>query len=272
MLPTVRLVGFLSLILFTSSCVSYRDMIILNGGDPELDKVDYTDSTLQKMALQRFQPHQIQPYDQLLIRINAFDGSTEEFINREFSGGVSNNAVINFDPGSVYFNSYMVSDSGYIFPPLVKRMYVKGMTTEELKAGLDEAYQPYLKFVSSTVKLANPRVTVLGEVNSPGMINLYNEQNTLLDALGLAGDITDFGNRKKVKIIRQASGQAEEAYVNIMRSDFIESEYYFVQPNDIIYVEPLRAKSFDTSDSTLGIIISSISLVTVIASLFINTN
>jgi polysaccharide export outer membrane protein len=119
--------------------------------------------------------------------------------------------------------------------------------------------------------LANPRITVLGEVQQPGMHYLYNEQNSMLDAIGLAGDFTDFSNRRKVKVIRRTGdGTTKTAYINMNRSDFLNTEFQYAQPHDIIYVEPKKAKSFDSSAKSVGVVISAVSLAALFANLIID--
>lgn len=251
----------------SQSCVSHRDLITLNEGDYGPEEL-IADSVLQITPNPAFETYKIRPHDQLMIRINAFDGSTEEFLNREFSSGENTPNIRNL-PEDIYFRSISVSDSGTIALPLLGEMHVEGLTTDELKNQLDENYKPYLRFVSTRVKLANMRVTVLGEVAKPGVHYLYQERNTILDAIGLAEDFTEFGNRKRVKLIRQTEWGSKTAYINLSRPEFAATEFFYVQPNDIIYVEPLKAKSFDVSSESVGIVLSTISLGALLANIFL---
>ena len=259
----------LLLALSCQSCVKHRELVSLNANEsvPEgmRDKKEVSNTVLYK-----FQPYQIQPYDQLMIKINAFDGSTEGFLNREFAEENTSGSNIDYSPESVFFNSYTVDEKGRVALPMVGEVEVKGMTSIQVKEMLDEKYTPYLKFASTSVKLSNMRLTVLGEVNNPGVYYLYNEQTTLMDAISMAGDITDFGNRKKVKVIRQRNGQARSVYLNLNRSDFLATEFYYMQPSDVIYIEPIKAKSLQVSSNTVGVVISAISLGAVLVSLFLN--
>lgn len=253
--------------IFGSSCVTHRDLISLNGGE-NLPKGEIPDSVLQRMSPVAFEAYRVRPNDQLFVRINSFEGSTGDFINQNLSSQSAANRQ-GFDPSTIYFNSYTVNDSGYIKLPILEDIKVTGFTTTEIQDHLNAALKPYLKLASADVKLGNRRVTLLGEVASPGVQYLYNEKNTLLEALGLAGDITPFGNRKKVKLIRQTETGVETVYLNLNRSDFITTPYFYIQPNDVVYVEPLKAKSFDQSSRAVGVVISSISLAVIIANIFI---
>lgn len=253
--------------LISQSCVAPKNLITL--GEQEI--------ALQEQALamsphldsiRAYQPYKIRPYDQLMIRINAFEGSTEEFLNREFSAGADFSRNVNFDPSSLYYNSYHVNDSGEIFLPLLGKIKVTDLSTEEVKTLLDEEYKPIQKYVSTRVRLANPRISVLGEVNKPGVHYLYNERNTLFDAIGMAEDFTHFSNRKKVKLIRRTEEGPKTVFLNLNRTDFFTSEYFYVQPDDMIYVEPLKTKSADVSARSVGIILSSISVAALIVNIF----
>ena len=175
----VLLAGVLGVL--CSSCLSHKDIVLLNGNEVVSENMP-SDTTIRVSKPNPYKPYKIQPFDQLLIKINAFDGSTEEFLSREFSAGTGGNQR-NFDPASVYFRSYSVNDSGYIYLPILEDVKVAGKTALELKKTLDEAYSPYLKFASTNIKLANQRVTVLGEVQNPGIHYLYNEQKLFLPSL-----------------------------------------------------------------------------------------
>ena len=168
-----------SLLLALQSCVSHKELTTLNGNESVPDDLR-GEKEVSNTILQEFKPYEIQPYDQLMIRINAFDGSTEDFLNREFAvdNGGGN---LDYSPESVYFSSYTINDSGTIALPMLGTKKVSGLTVNQLKRELDEAYKPYLRFASAMVKLANQRVTILGEVNNPGVYYLYNEKTTLLE-------------------------------------------------------------------------------------------
>ena len=249
------------------SCVRHKDLVTINGNEV-VPKDLRSDHLVYKTQLYKYKPHIIRPFDQLMIKVNAFDGRTEDFLNREFRTENTYSRDIDYNPASLYFNSYTVNDSGYVFLPIIKGVKTEGLTLSVLKLMLDDAYSPYLKFASTTVKLANMRVTVLGEVNKPGQHYLYNEQTTLLDAISIAGDFTEFGNRKKVKLIRQMPNYTSKTvYLDLNKYDFVYTEYYYIEPNDMIYVEPIKVKSFDASSRSVGVVISALSLGALIVNL-----
>ena len=251
-----------------SSCVSHKEMIVMQE-HKEIAENLRSHQVLRSENILAYEAYRIKAFDHLMININAFDGSTEEFLNRESSSDNGGSVNHNFDPATLYFNSYSVNEQGAIYLPMLNKVEVEGLTIDELKKKLDKAFIPYLKYPTTSVKLANMRVTILGEVNHPGVHYLYNEKNTLLDAIGLAGDFTAFANLKKVKLIRQRKRGAETIYLNLAAPDFINTEYYYIRPHDVIYIEPLKAKSLDTSSNSVGIVLSAISIAVLLANIFI---
>ena len=246
------------------SCVKYKELVSLNRTDNQEEV--RSGQTLFESEVYPFQAHLIRPYDQLMIKINANEGSTEEFINKENSY----QKEIRFDPPALYFNSYSVDDRGYIYLPEVDSVYVKDLTVTQLKRKLDAAYKDYLKYASTSVKLANMRCTFIGEVNKPGVHYFYSEKTTLLDAIGLSGDFTDFASRKNVKLIRTLrDGNTKTVYLDLTTYAFVYSEYYYIRPDDIVYVEPVKAKSFDASSKAIGVVFSAISALALIANLIL---
>lgn len=255
--------------LLMTSCIPHKDLVTLNGNESLPDDFR-SDKLMHTTQIQDFAIYKIHAYDQLMVKVNAFEGSTEQFLNREFDNNNGSGQQQNYDPASLYFNTYTVDEKGYLNLPVVEKVKVSGLSVAEIKEKLDEAYKPYLKFASTSVKLANSRITVMGEVNSPGVHYLYNDQNTILDAISMAGDFTDFGNRKKVKLIRKNEEGLETIYLNMNRSEFLYSPYYYIHPYDVIYVEPTKRKSRDTGANSTGVILSGISVGVLILNLFIN--
>ena len=250
------------------SCVQHKQLVTLNKNE-ESPKGLTSSKSIGYTPHAKYKPYKIRPFDQVLVKINAFDGNTEEYLNREFTRGNVYSRDLDYSPASMYFNSYNVNKEGFITLPVIDKVKVTGMTVKDLKLKLDKAYTPYLKYASTSVKIANMRVTVLGEVEKPGVQYLYNEKTTLLDAITLAGDFTEFGNRNNVKLIRQNGKTSQTVYLNLSQTDFMTTDYYYVQPSDVIYIEPIKAKAWDVSSKPLGIVFSAVSLGVLIASLII---
>ncbi len=256
---------------FFTSCLKHKQLITLNGNDESIEEDLRNVSNVKYKELPDYKPYKIQAFDQLLIKVNAFDGNTEDFLNREFTSENTFSRDITYDPPSLYFNSYIVDERGQITLPLIGSIDVKGKTIADLKLEIDEAYEPHLKMVSSSVKLSNMRITIFGEVNRPGIQYLYDERTTLFDAIGLAGDITDFGNREKVKLIRLTDKGSKTVYLNLQNSEFVNSEFFYLKPYDVIYIEPTKAKSRDRSARVVGVVISAVSVGTLILNLILTS-
>lgn len=237
-------------------------MIVMDQG--ELDQEIRAFKELRIDSSVEYKAYTLQPHDQLIIRINAFDGSTEEFLSRSFATENQQASNIDYSPASIYFSSYNIDEKGFVTLPILGKMDVKGMTVEALKEKLDTEYEPYMKFASTTVKLANMRLTILGEINDPGVHYLYNEKTTLLDAISLAGDFTDFANLERIKLVRQTDQGTKTVFINLGKPDFIYTEYYYIRPYDLIYIEPLKEKALDSSARSLGAVLSALSIVAVI--------
>ena len=156
-----------------------------------------------------------------------------------------------------YLNGYYVNDSGYVELPLTGKIYVKDMTLEECKKAIQSRVDVYLKNTLIIVKLLNFNITVLGEVNNPGTFTVNDTKITLLEAIGLAGDLTIYGNRKEVMIVRQQNPQ-QIKFLDLTDKNILQSEYYHLLPNDVIYVKPTRSKYFGTNPFPFATVLSSI--------------
>ncbi len=144
----------------------------------------------------------------------------------------------------MYLNSYMVDEQGYISYSFIDKMYVKGLTVEEIKNQMQKAINDYFKEATVVVRLIDYQVAVLGEVNSPGNFTINKDQVNILQAVGMAGGFKDFANIKKVKLVRQTLKGSDVIILDLSNKDILQSDYYYLMPNDILYVEPRTAKSF----------------------------
>ena len=149
---------------------------------------------------------------------------------------------------------YLVDSEGYIDVPVLGKIFVAGLTFQELKEQLLQQLATYLKDPVVVVRFLNFRVTVLGEVSNPSTFLLANERVTLLDALGQAGDITPYGNRTNILVIREQNGERNFGRLNIQDREIFQSPYFYLQQNDVVYVEPLEEKTSTVRDQTQRIL------------------
>lgn len=205
----------------------------------------------------------IQPGDIVTVHVSSLSQEASSFFN---SVGESGDKLV--------ANTYLVNASGNIEMPLIGPVKVAGSTGQVAKYLIKNKLEKYLIDPSVRVRIKNFKVTVLGEVKVPGIYTIPNEKVTLIEALGLAGDLTIFGKRTNVLLIREADGKREFKRIDLTNREFFDSEYYYLHSNDIIYVEPGKGKigSADEIYRILPIIISGISMVALIVRAFPATN
>jgi polysaccharide export outer membrane protein len=142
------------------------------------------------------------------------------------------------------------------------------MTRDEFKILLKQAVGKYLKDPIVTVRFTNFRFTVLGEVRSPGSFNVQNEKVSILEALGQAGDMTQFAKRNSVRVIRDSMGKREIGMVNFNQKTVFTSPYYYLKRNDVVYVEPQQSKTnYESVSRISSILATALGIVAVIFSL-----
>lgn len=246
------------IILFTigllfNSCIPIRDLTYFQG-NPE-----------EKKALHKAQqvPYRLQINDMIDIRIKA---TNEELVALFKRVETSTNANISAE--NLYFESYSVDKNGMIRIPYLNEINVLGYTAKEVKLKIENELSKMFKDMESvfvTVKLAGIRYTVIGEVNSPGTNILFQNQVNIIEAIANAGDITMTGNRKEVTVIRNNIDGVQKIYLDLTGFDFMNSEGFIIQPNDIISIAPRREKSWGTGETgtkTITTVITALSLIT----------
>lgn len=182
--------------------------------------------------------YRIQSNDVLLIDVQSTDPEISAIFNINQSRG-SNLA----NQSSLFISGYSVDHQGYINLPIVGKISVRNLTLFEVQNIVQKSIDEYLKNATVIIKLVSFRITVLGETRNPGHFFVNNEQATIFEAVGLAGDITEFGNRKEVQLIRQLVDGSEVVQLDLTDPNVISSKYYYLLPNDVIYVPPLKSKA-----------------------------
>ena len=252
------LLVFLSLM----SCVPTKDLIYLqNNGNGE---------SVQAINPVASKPYRVQTNDIINIAIKGIDPILMAMFNPNEASGA------NLTETNLYFNAYTVDDHGNIRMPLLGTISVMGLTLEETRIKIED--QLLTNFFNKeaniyvNVKLAGFRYTINGEVTQPGSKILMQEKVNILEAIANSGDITVTGDRKSVAVIRQFPHGTEIHTLDLTDISAMQSPYYYLQPNDYIYVKPLPQKAWGTG--TTGIqsfttIISVMTLVTTTILLFI---
>ena len=238
---SLLIIGLCALLL--SGCSSYKKV-------PYLQDSDIVSSLQTPLPMY---DAKIMPKDLLTITVNTTDPEVAAPFNLTVQT-VYNVANSNSLSRQGTLQQYLVSNDGSIDFPVLGRLQVNGLTKSEAENLIREKLGAYLKETPIvTVRMANYKISVLGEVARPGMFTINNEKVNILEALALAGDLTIWGMRDNVKLIREnAVGQREVIHLNLNKADIITSPYYYLQQNDILYVTPnkTKAKSSDVGQST----------------------
>ncbi|MDR6968275.1 polysaccharide export outer membrane protein [Flavobacterium arsenatis] len=242
--------------LFFTSCVPTKDLIYLQ------NKNKSAENNINPVVLK---PYRLQTNDVLNITIKAIDPKLVAIFNPTTTE--NSNPMQGLSEQGLYFNGFTVNDHGNIRIPVIGEINVLGYTLDETRIKIEkELLENYFNkeanvFVS--VKLSGLRFTVNGEINSPGTKMLFQEKVNVLEAIANAGDITVIGDRKKVTIIRQFPHGTEMHDIDLTDVNVMQSPYYYLQPNDYIYIKPLPQKSWGTGKTgieSLGTIITLLSL------------
>ena len=217
---SILAIGFILLI---SSCTSYQSLL------------NYSQSPripFEPQMITNFKPLKIQANDILKIQVSSIDAASIQPFKVE--GGTDENAG---------FTSYLVSSGGYIIFPTIGKIQLEGLEIEEAQAVVLGKLKPYFNEEPIVqVRLTNFRVNVNGEVGRPGTFSVDNDRLSIIEALTLAGDFTTYSRRDSILIIREAEGMRNFAYIDFNSADVFNSPYFYLQQNDVIYVQPDKAK------------------------------
>ncbi len=210
--------------------------------------------------------YKLRPGDYIYIRILTLDQKSNEIFSNMTGSGTT--GYMNMTDQNLYLSSYMVNDSGFITFPLLGNIYANGHTVTEMEQSLNKAASEIIKESSVVVKLVLYNISVLGEVQAPGKYTIYNNRINIFEALALARDLTSFANRSKVQIIRTEGNKNTIVTLDLLSKDILSSKYYYLQPNDIIYVEPLKNKTYAFESFPYALIFSTITTALLIAQFF----
>ena len=238
--PSLRLGLVLLLASFASSCIPNKQMVYFP--NPEFNTNRLTSIPNEPGD------YRLQERDILSVRVKSMDTESSEFFN------LSDRDYINLNQASVYLSGYSIDENGNIELPEIGEINVANLTVTQAQKKIKEKIAQYLNNATVIVKLISFKITVLGEVKNPGYYNIYNDQATVLEGLGMAGDLTDFGNRENITLIRQTEGGSAAILIDLKDPKLLSSQFYYLQPNDVIYVQPFKAKTTRSNLSTLSIL------------------
>ncbi|RPI43314.1 MAG: hypothetical protein EHM46_04185 [Bacteroidetes bacterium] len=231
-------------IVMVSSCVTSRKTSYLQ----EIADSPYTGAP----ALP--ETYVIQRNDNLFIRVTTPDPQWSAMFNTVAAGSTT----IGHSEQSVDLLSYTVEEDGTVEIPYLGAIPVAGRTLHEAKSLLETALADYVTDAAITVKLVNRYVSILGEVNRPGRYPIYQDQMNIFQALALAGDMATYSNRQQVSIIRQTAGGTVFRHFDLTDRKLVDSEFYYVKPNDVIYARPMKGKFFAMNQFPYTVILTTV--------------
>ena len=244
-------IWFILLPLLMASCVTSKRVNLMqtpgkNGIPQYADTVSYED-------------YELRIGDRLYIYVYSVDERVDKMFNSssgtigiqmmQGGGGVG---------GSYDLYTYLVQEDGCIDFPMVGRVPVRGMTTREVKRVLEDELSSFIKsygdyqMMSVEVKIVRRSFSVISDRGS-GTFNIQKEKVTIFEALAMAGDIGDFGDRSKVRIVREKEGLTQVKEFDVRSEDIINSEFYYIEPNDVIYIQRIKGQSFGINSVTTTI-------------------
>ena len=259
---TLRKIFMLLAVVLLASCTSYKSVPYLQNSD-EINP-DYA-------TLQPYDAH-IMPKDLLTITVNTTDPQAAAPFNltTQTPYNVAQSNTVTAQPA---LQQYLVDNSGNINFPVLGSLHLGGLTKNQAEALITERLGAYLKETPVvTVRMVNYKISVMGEVTRPGTFTVSNEKINVLEALAMAGDLTIYGIRDNVKLIREDEQGRRSIYtLNLNDANLVLSPYYYMQQNDILYVTPnkAKAKNSDIGNSTT-LWVSATSIMVSIASLIVN--
>lgn len=236
----------LALAALMCSCVSTKKIVYFQGAD-----------SLYTQAQQIMQQYEmrLKPADQIMVKVTCSEPDllsvfAQDVVMGTGGGGRTNSSSLSSSAGSMSnAYAYTITNDGYVILPSIGRVKVAGLTTVDAAKVIEEKIKEinHIADPGVTVSLMNARVAVLGAVKSPKVVNLTSERNTVLDVLSQCGDIADTGLRQRIKLFREVEGQRMMYEMDLTKADVFESPGYYVQQNDLIYVEPNKSQSIKSS-------------------------
>ena len=256
-------------VLMMSSCVSTKKIVYFQNSDEVFKE--------GQKIIQQYEMR-LKPADQVFVKVTCSEPELLTIFAQDVvmgtSGTGSSSSLSNSNSMSNAYG-YTVSNDGSIILPAVGRVEVAGLTSDEAAKRIEQCIidANLIKDPEVTVRLLNARVAVLGAVSHPTVVNLTSERNTIVDVLAQCGDVADTGLRKKVSLYREENGERRKYSIDLTDCDIFLSPAYYVQQNDMIYVEPNKSQSVKSSAfyTFLGAGASIIGVISSIVAIVIST-
>ncbi len=262
---TIKFIQLTLAVLLMASCVTNKKYVYLQKDDVNARDLP-KDSIIRSYDLQDYE-YKIQPEDNISVQFESLTPQEYDIFNRNILA-----QQMQLTQGNAIMIGELVDPSGEIIYPVVGKVKVAGLTIYEAQAKLQEIADQYLESPVVKVRLINFRFTILGEAKREGTVILTTNRINYIEAIGLAGGLTDLADKKNIKLIRQVDGKAQVRYLDLLDENFINSPEYFVYQNDILIVPALRQRPYQAYfGKNLSLIISSLSLLLITITLINST-
>jgi len=247
----VNVIVYLLVLFLINSCTPTSKLKYVQNKGDKINKNQYYNDRSEKT---------IQPFDYLYIKIYSLDEQTN-FVFRDDRYGTYETELI----------SYAVDDAGSINFPFIGNINVKGLTINEAKEKIEESLGRYLNNVSVRVRFVSNKITILGEVYRPGHYSFYDEKINIFQAFGLASGITTYGNKTDITLIREKDNNITYHYIDLTDKDIVESDFYYLLPNDILIVNPINAKYRELRTYSLSLVSAVLSTILTATNIYLYT-
>lgn len=237
----LKVVLFVIIIASMSSCVQYEELVYFRKIDnEETARPQFPSDTIHNLVALT-----IQKNDVLSITVNTFDmelSAPFNMVNSQMAANAGQGGTIS------PLISYIVDENGQIDYPVLGKLNIEGLTMSEAENTIVEKLQTYLKDPVVNMRLISFRVSVLGEVTRPGTFVVNNDRITVLEALGMAGDLTAYANRTNILVVREKDGVRQFGELDLQSAEIFKSDFFYLKQGDIVYIEPTQNKEAAVRD------------------------
>lgn len=257
-------------ILLLASCTSQKNLIYFQNDDLKSDNQPDTMIYKYENGYTNSSPeYKLQPHDMIYVQIySSLDNASLSLFQ-----STAQNATNSMGDQSIYLNSYEVDNDGNIDLPTIGKINVLGMSIEEAQNAIKQKAEEFSEGITVTCRMVTFRIKVAGEVNNPGVYTFYQPSVNIFDALLTAGDLTYYGNRQKVRIVRKSETEDAVYTLDIRKASVMKNKNYYLRPGDIVYVEPNKnTKTLQTINPPLTTITSSLSLIASVIAIIVSIN
>lgn len=258
-------------ILLLASCTSQKNLIYFQNDDLKSDNQPDTMLYKYENGYTNSSPeYKLQPHDMIYVQIYS---SLDNASSALFQSTTQSGNTMQANDNTLYLTSYEVDNDGNVDLPTIGKINVLGMTIEEAQNAIKQKAEEFSEGITVTCRMVTFRIKVAGEVNKPGIYTFYQPSVNIFDALLAAGDLTYYGNRQKVRIVRKSETEDAIYTLDIRKASVMKNKNYYLRPGDIVYVEPNKnTKTLQTINPPLTTITSSLSLIASVVAIIVSIN